>query len=64
LFIILILKRENIHGDVLELLKNAKSELHEELTRLKKEKFGPDIEIGIFLVFSNKSNNKISTISK
>lgn len=40
------LKRENIHGDVLELLKTAKTELHDELTRLKKEKFSPDVEIG------------------
>jgi hypothetical protein len=43
------LNRENIHGDVLELLKKAKTDLHEELTRLKKEKFSTDIEIGKLL---------------
>jgi hypothetical protein len=48
------LNRENIHGDVLELLKKAKTDLHEELTRLKKEKFSTDVEIGKYWMLLNR----------
>ncbi len=55
------MNRENIHGDVLELLKKAKTDLHEELTRLKKEKFSTDIEIGKILeafIYTEIANNE------
>ncbi len=55
------MNRENIHGDVLELLKKVKTDLHEELTRLKKEKFSTDIEIGKILeafIYTEIANNE------